>query len=304
MTPQHARFCVLVSGPPLRYISECISGHTPATHLGTPDPRHTVEDDMAMTAVPLSSEPIVNNRTMGIARRELVTPLWKAGKSVREIAAALNIPPAAAHRAVVQLRKAEGASAPPAPAKPAAASPAVPVTPKPAVRKPAAPRPKPPDASVAPSEAVQEPPGKALESRTAGDAPSSTPPQQPPPLPGLPEGSPTAVPNPAPAHVLNHRPPPPPTPPEPDLPISSLMPDGVRRLVITIRESVIDGAIRRGFLTLDDRTRPWLVVSAAYANLFSDRTIEWLRQHGWKGNAASGESIIAAVNEAFQQLPR
>jgi|GraSoi_2013_40cm_1033754.scaffolds.fasta_scaffold89253_1 IclR helix-turn-helix domain len=101
------------------------------------------------------------------------------------------------------------------------------------------------------------------------------------------------------------------SPSEIQLPVSCVMswtvdgiPLDVRRLIVMVRERAVEGAVKRGLLDRDDRNKPWVIVSALFANLFSDTTIEWLRRHGWQGDPRSTESIIAAVNETFAKLPR
>jgi hypothetical protein len=81
-------------------------------------------------------------------------------------------------------------------------------------------------------------------------------------------------------------------------------PPGVRRYTIEISDQVISGLIRRGLLAHDDRDKPGVVLSALYADEFSDYTVEWLQRHGWRGAHGNAEAIIASINEAFTMLPR
>jgi hypothetical protein len=47
-----------------------------------------------------------------------------------------------------------------------------------------------------------------------------------------------------------------------------------------------------------DRAEPWTVVSALFAGMFDDLTIEWLNKRGYLqwAQRGQGEAIIAAVN--------
>jgi len=47
-----------------------------------------------------------------------------------------------------------------------------------------------------------------------------------------------------------------------------------------------------------DRAEPWTVVSALFAGMFDDHTIEWLNKCGYLtwDQRGQGEAIIAAVN--------
>jgi hypothetical protein len=47
-----------------------------------------------------------------------------------------------------------------------------------------------------------------------------------------------------------------------------------------------------------DRDNPWTVISALFASMFDDHTIEWLNKRGYLrwDERSRGEAIIAAVN--------
>jgi hypothetical protein len=72
----------------------------------------------------------------------------------------------------------------------------------------------------------------------------------------------------------------------------------VRRLTVAVYERAVENAIGRGLLGRGNRDDPWAVVSALFASMFDDHTIEWLNKHGYLswGERCSGEAIIAAVN--------
>ena len=72
----------------------------------------------------------------------------------------------------------------------------------------------------------------------------------------------------------------------------------VRRLTVSVFERAVESAIGRRLLGRGDRADPWTVVSALFASMFDDHTIEWLNKRGYlrwdqRGRA---EAIIAAVN--------
>ncbi len=75
------------------------------------------------------------------------------------------------------------------------------------------------------------------------------------------------------------------------------VPQDVRRLTVTVYE--VESAIGRGLLGRGDRDDPWTVVSALFATMFDDHTIEWLNRRGYLrwDQRGQGEAIIAAVNE-------
>jgi hypothetical protein len=60
----------------------------------------------------------------------------------------------------------------------------------------------------------------------------------------------------------------------------------------------VDSAIGRRLLGRGDRAQSWTVVSALFAGMFDDHTIEWLNKRGYLqwAQRGQGEAIIAAVN--------
>jgi hypothetical protein len=72
----------------------------------------------------------------------------------------------------------------------------------------------------------------------------------------------------------------------------------VRRLTVSVFEQAVESAIGRGLLGRGARDDPWTVVSALFAGMFDDYTMEWLSQCGYlrSGLRGQGEAIIAAVN--------
>ena len=50
----------------------------------------------------------------------------------------------------------------------------------------------------------------------------------------------------------------------------------VRRLTVSVFEQAVEHAIGRGLLGRGDRNDPWAVVSALFASMFDDCTVEWL----------------------------
>jgi hypothetical protein len=52
----------------------------------------------------------------------------------------------------------------------------------------------------------------------------------------------------------------------------------VRRLTISVFERAVESAIGRGQLGRGDRENPWTVVSALFASMFDDHTMEWLNK--------------------------
>jgi hypothetical protein len=55
----------------------------------------------------------------------------------------------------------------------------------------------------------------------------------------------------------------------------------VRRLTVPVNERAVETAIGRGLLGRGDRDNPWAVVSALFASMFDDHTIEWLNKRGY-----------------------
>jgi hypothetical protein len=76
--------------------------------------------------------------------------------------------------------------------------------------------------------------------------------------------------------------------------------NGVRQDVRTVSvfERAVESAIGRRLLGRADRAEPWTVVSALFASMFDDHTIEWLNKRGYLrwDQRGQGEAIIAAVN--------
>ena len=72
----------------------------------------------------------------------------------------------------------------------------------------------------------------------------------------------------------------------------------VRRLTVSVFERSVESTIGRRLLGRGDRAEPWTVVSALFASMFGDHTIEWLNKHGYLrwDQRRQGEAIIAAVN--------
>ena len=76
------------------------------------------------------------------------------------------------------------------------------------------------------------------------------------------------------------------------------VPHDVRRLTVAVYERAVESAIGRRLLGRGDRAEPWTVVSALFASMFDDLTIEWLNKRGYLqwAQRGQGEAIIAAVN--------
>jgi AcrR family transcriptional regulator len=72
----------------------------------------------------------------------------------------------------------------------------------------------------------------------------------------------------------------------------------VRRLTVLIFERAVGSAIARGLLGRNSRDDPWAVVSALFASMFDDYTMDWLSKRGYLrwDQRGRGEAIIAAVN--------
>jgi hypothetical protein len=72
----------------------------------------------------------------------------------------------------------------------------------------------------------------------------------------------------------------------------------VRRLTVAVNERAVESAIGRRLLGRGERDNPWTVVSALFASMFDDHTIEWLNKRGYLrwDERCRGEAIIAAVN--------
>ena len=76
------------------------------------------------------------------------------------------------------------------------------------------------------------------------------------------------------------------------------IPQDVRRLTVAVYERSVESAIGRGLLDRSNRDNPWAVVSALFAGMFDDHTIEWLNKRGYLSwdQRGQAEAIIAAVN--------
>jgi hypothetical protein len=72
----------------------------------------------------------------------------------------------------------------------------------------------------------------------------------------------------------------------------------VRRLTVAVYEQAVENAIGRGLLGRDARNSPWTVISALFAGMFDDYTMEWLSKRGYLrwNERGQAEAIIAAVN--------
>jgi hypothetical protein len=72
----------------------------------------------------------------------------------------------------------------------------------------------------------------------------------------------------------------------------------VRRLTVAVYERAVENAIGRGLLGRGNRDNPWPVVSALFASMFDDYTMEWLSKRGYLSwhQRGQGEAIISAVN--------
>ena len=72
----------------------------------------------------------------------------------------------------------------------------------------------------------------------------------------------------------------------------------VRRLTVSVFERAVESATVRGLLAPGARDHPWTVVSALFAGVFDDYTMEWLSKRGYLrwDQRGQGEAIIAAVN--------
>src|SRR3984885_13284197 len=59
------------------------------------------------------------------------------------------------------------------------------------------------------------------------------------------------------------------------------VPQDVRRLTASVFERAVESAIGRGLLDRSNRDSPWAVISALFASMFDDHTIEWLNKRGY-----------------------
>ena len=76
------------------------------------------------------------------------------------------------------------------------------------------------------------------------------------------------------------------------------VPQEVRRLTASVYERFVESAIGRGLLERSNRNNSWAVISALFAGMLDDHTIEWLNKRGYLrwDQRGQGEAIIAAVN--------
>jgi hypothetical protein len=76
------------------------------------------------------------------------------------------------------------------------------------------------------------------------------------------------------------------------------VPHDVRRLSVAVYERAVESAIGRGLLGRGDRDNPWTVVSALFAGMFDDYTMEWLSKRGYLSwdQRGQGEAVIRAIN--------
>jgi hypothetical protein len=77
------------------------------------------------------------------------------------------------------------------------------------------------------------------------------------------------------------------------------VPQDVRRLTVAVFEWAVASVIGRRLLGRGGRAEPWTVVSALFAGMFDDHTIEWLNKREYLrwDERCRGEAIIAAVNK-------
>jgi hypothetical protein len=72
----------------------------------------------------------------------------------------------------------------------------------------------------------------------------------------------------------------------------------IRRLTVSVYERAVESAIGRGLLGRGARDDPWTLVSALFAGMFDDYTMEWLSKRGYLrwDRRGQGEAVIAAIN--------
>jgi hypothetical protein len=80
----------------------------------------------------------------------------------------------------------------------------------------------------------------------------------------------------------------------------------VRRLTVAVYERAVESAIGRRLLGRGDQENSWAVVSALFASMFDDHTIEWLNKRGYLrwDRRGRGETIIDAVNAVIGRQRR
>jgi hypothetical protein len=76
------------------------------------------------------------------------------------------------------------------------------------------------------------------------------------------------------------------------------LPHDVRRLTVSVFEQAVESAIGHGLLGRGARDIPWTLVSALFAGMFDDYTMEWLSKRGYLrwDRRGQGEAVIAAIN--------
>jgi len=75
------------------------------------------------------------------------------------------------------------------------------------------------------------------------------------------------------------------------------VPQDVRRLTVAVYERAVESAIGRRLLGRGGCAEPWTVLSALFASMFDDHTIEWLNKRGYLrwDQRGQAEAIIAAA---------
>jgi hypothetical protein len=98
-----------------------------------------------------------------------------------------------------------------------------------------------------------------------------------------------------------------------ELPVSDLVkkniggvPQRIRQLTVAVYEQAVEIAIGRGLLGRNETGDPWTVLSALFAAMFEDHTMEWLNKRGYLrwDQRGQGEAIIAAVNALIWRTRR
>jgi hypothetical protein len=79
------------------------------------------------------------------------------------------------------------------------------------------------------------------------------------------------------------------------------VPQDVRRLTVAVYEQAVESAIGRRLLGRGDRAEPWIVVSALFAAMFDDHTIEWLNKRGYLrwDQRGQGEQQFSTFGRSF-----
>jgi hypothetical protein len=73
---------------------------------------------------------------------------------------------------------------------------------------------------------------------------------------------------------------------------------GLRMLIVTVPETVIESAVARGLLASDDSAQPWSVIQGCYASLLSDAALAWLIDNGVIAREQRGDAgtILRSIN--------